>query len=151
MDTLQWAYKVGRREKRGESSAWTLCSGLQKQGGGRRGERAVRGWRARARPRAGSATRPLRREEEEGSGHAGVLVAKTLETNDIPCIVADDLIPKSNKGLPYRGRQKLPTSPLYEAIRVPQTNQEGARNFENAFSLYHHTPPFLQASVFRIL
>ena len=128
MDTLQWAYKEGRREKRG-----------------------VRGWRARARPRSDSAVRPLRREEGEGSGHTGVLVAKTLETNDIPCIVADDLIPKSNKGLPRRGRQKLPTSPLYEGIRVPQTNQEGARiSEERIFSLPSY-PPFLQASVFRIL
>ena len=56
MDTLQWASKIGRREKKVEGSAWTLCSGLQKQGGGRRGERG-------ARPRAGSATRPLRRGE----------------------------------------------------------------------------------------
>ena len=63
MDTLQWASKIGMREKKVEGSAWTLCSGLPKKGGGRRGERAVRGWRARARPRSGSATRPLRRGE----------------------------------------------------------------------------------------
>ena len=48
VDTLQWA-TVKSREK----------------GGGRRGERAVRGWRARARPRTGSATRHLRGERGE--------------------------------------------------------------------------------------
>ena len=92
--------------------------------------------------------RPLRREEGEGSGHTGVLVAKTLETNDIPCIVADDLIPKSNKGLPHRGRQKLPTSPLYEGIRVPQTNQEGARiSEERILSLPSYPPIFAGVSI----
>lgn len=49
MDTLQWAYKEGRREKREK--------------------REVRGWRARARPRGDSAVCPLSREEgEEGRG-----------------------------------------------------------------------------------
>ena len=36
MDTLQWASKVGRREKNGESSAWTLCSGLPSRRGNNR-------------------------------------------------------------------------------------------------------------------
>ena len=104
MDTLQWAYKEGR-EQCVDTLQWAYKVG-------RREKREVRGWRARARPRGDSAVRPLRREEGEGSGHTGVLVAKALETNDIPCIVADDLMPKSNKCLPHRGRQKPPTSPL---------------------------------------
>ena len=43
MVTMQWASKVGRREKKGEGSAWTLCSGLPKKGEGRRKEKVVRG------------------------------------------------------------------------------------------------------------
>ena len=63
MATMQWASKVGSREKKGEGSAWTLCSGLPKKGEGRRKEKVVRGWCAWARPRGGFATRPLSREK----------------------------------------------------------------------------------------
>ena len=63
MDTMQWASKERRREKKGEGSAWSLCSGLPKQGGERRREKVVRGWRAWVRPCGGFATRPLSREK----------------------------------------------------------------------------------------
>ena len=43
---------------------------------------------------------------------------------------------------------KLPTSPLLEAIRVPQTNQEGARNpEERIFSLPSYPPIFAGVSI----
>ena len=45
---------VGKREKKGEGSAWTLCSGLPSR------EKVVRGWRAWARPHGDSAARPLK-------------------------------------------------------------------------------------------
>ena len=55
----------------------------QEEGGGKREERAVRGWRARARPRGDSAVRPMRRE---GMNHEMHETHEKAEIRrEIPC------------------------------------------------------------------
>ena len=53
---MQWASKVESREERVEGSAWTLCSGRQKWGGGRREH--IRGARRKRRARRAQARHP---------------------------------------------------------------------------------------------
>ena len=66
---MQWASKVGRREKKGEDIAWTLCSGLPKVGRReKKGESSA--WMARM----GAPARRFRRASIEGEGHEYFIV-----------------------------------------------------------------------------